>query len=104
MSVVFEVTCTDICYSAKRLAFPLRPAKMGAGSGNGGSTKIEQDIRGRQVHDERYHKGLWVLVLLEILIQDHLAFRGTNLSVLRSSRPYVARTNLSFLGRQYPRS
>ena len=77
---------------------------MGVGSGNGGSTKTEQDIRGRQVHNERYHKGLSVLVLLGILTEDHLAFHRTNLSVLRSSRPYVARTDLSFLGRQYPRS
>ena len=100
MLVVFEVTRTEICCSAKRLAYPLQPTQMGVGSGNGGSTKTEQDIRGRQMHNERYHKGLWVLMLLGILIEDHLAFHRTDLSVLRSSRTYAARTNLSLPRRQ----
>ena len=37
---------------------------------------------------------------IEILTGDHLGSRRTNLSVLRSSCTYVARTDLSFLGRQ----
>ena len=59
MLVVFKVTYTDIRCSAKRLAFPLRPIQMGVGSGNGGSTKTEQNILGRQVRNERYHKGFF---------------------------------------------
>ena len=38
--------------------------------------------------------------LIEISTEDHLGRRRTSLSVLRSSRTYVARTDLSFLGRQ----
>ena len=52
------------------------------------------------MHNERYHKGLSVLVLMEISTEDHLVFGRTNLSVLRSSHTYVASTDLSFLGHQ----
>ena len=64
MLVVLEVTCTEICCSAKRLACPLRPIEMGLGSRNRGSTKTEQDICRRQAHNERYHKGRGLSVLV----------------------------------------